>query len=41
MDSLLELFCPVDDFCQRFVPARQAQLLSAREIQDEVCNEDC
>jgi len=29
MDSLLELFCDVDDFCQSFVPAWKCQLLSS------------
>jgi transposase len=33
MNSLLELFCDVDDFCQSFVPGWQTQLLSAGEIQ--------
>lgn len=33
MDSLLELFCDVDDFCQTFVPVWQKQLLSAGEMQ--------
>ena len=33
MDSLLELFCDVDDFCQAFVPVWRKQLLSAGEIQ--------
>jgi len=33
MDSLLELFCNVDDFCQIFVPIWQKQLLSAGDIQ--------
>jgi hypothetical protein len=33
MDSLTELFCDVDDFCQSFVPAWQRQMLSAGEIQ--------
>ena len=33
MDSLLELFCDVDDFCQSFVPVWQKQMLSAGEIQ--------
>ncbi len=33
MDSLLELFCGVDDFCQSFVPAWQKQLFSAGGIQ--------
>jgi len=29
MDSLLELFCDVDDFCQTFVPVWKQQMLSA------------
>ncbi len=33
MDSLLELFCDVDDFCQSFLPVWRKQLLSAGEIQ--------
>lgn len=33
MDSLLELFCDVDDFCQTFVPIWQKQLLSRGDIQ--------
>jgi len=33
MDSLLELFCDVDDFCQDFLPVWRKQLLSAGEIQ--------
>jgi hypothetical protein len=33
MDSLLELFCSVDDFCQDFLPVWRKQLLSAGEIQ--------
>ena len=33
MDSLLELFCDVDDFCQSFVPKWQKQLVSDGEIQ--------
>ena len=33
MDSLLELFCDVDDFCQAFLPVWQKQLLTAGEIQ--------
>lgn len=32
MESLIELFCDVDDFCQTFVPVWQKQLLSAGEI---------
>jgi len=33
MESLTELFCDVDDFCQEFVCAWQNQLLSASKIQ--------
>ncbi len=33
MDSLLELFCDVDDFCPSFVPVWQKQMLTAGEIQ--------
>ncbi len=33
MDSLIELFCDVDDFCQPFGPAWRRQLRSAGEIQ--------
>jgi transposase len=33
MDSLTEMFCDVDDFCQSFVPAWQKQMLSTGEIQ--------
>lgn len=33
MNSLLELFCAVDDFCQVFVPVWRNQLLSVGEIQ--------
>jgi hypothetical protein len=33
MDSLLELFCDVDDYCQFFVPNWRSQLLSTGEIQ--------
>ena len=33
MDSLLELFCDVDDFCQSFVPVWQKQLVSAGDVQ--------
>ena len=33
MDSLLELFCNVDDFCQTFVPVWRKQLLAAGDIQ--------
>ncbi len=32
MDSLLELFCDVDDFCQAFVPAWQKKMLSPGAI---------
>jgi hypothetical protein len=33
MNSLTELFCNVDDFCQAFVPVWQEQQLSSGEIQ--------
>lgn len=33
MDSLTELFCDVDDFCQSFVPVWRKRMLSAGEIQ--------
>jgi len=33
MNSLLELFCDVDDFCQEFLPMWHKQLLLAGEIQ--------
>jgi transposase len=33
MNSLTELFCDVDDFCQSFVPIWRKQMLSAGEIQ--------
>jgi len=33
MDSLLELFCDVDDFCKSFLPVWQSQLLASGEIQ--------
>ena len=33
MDSLTELFCHVDDFCQIFVPVWQEQQLTNGEIQ--------
>ena len=33
MDSLLELFCDVDDFCQTFVPVWKQQMLSAGVLQ--------
>lgn len=33
MDSLLELFCDVDDFCQAFLPVWRKQLLATGEIQ--------
>jgi len=33
MDSLTELFCDVDDFCQVYVPIWQKQMLSEGEIQ--------
>ena len=29
MDSLLELFCDVDDFCKRFLPIWNQQLLAS------------
>jgi hypothetical protein len=29
MDSLLELFCDVDDFCQGFLPSLNQYLLSS------------
>jgi len=32
MDSLIELFCDVDDFCQSVVPIWQKQMLSTGEI---------
>ena len=35
MNSLLELFCDVDDFCQSFVPIWWEQMLSVGEIQRE------
>jgi len=35
MNSLLELFCDVDDFCQIFVPVWRKQLLSAGAIQHQ------
>jgi len=35
MNSLLELFCDVDDFCQEFLPMWRNQLFSAGEIQRE------
>jgi hypothetical protein len=35
MNSLLELFCDVDDFCQDFLPMWRNQLFSAGEIQRE------
>jgi hypothetical protein len=35
MNSLLELFCDVDDFCQDFLPRWRNQLFSAGEIQRE------
>jgi hypothetical protein len=34
MDSLLELFCDVDDFCQSFLPKWKEQLFSNGEIQE-------
>lgn len=33
MESLTELFCDVDDFCQSFAPSWQRQLVSTGEIQ--------
>jgi len=33
MDSLIELFCDLDDFCQSFPPVWRKQLLNAGEIQ--------
>ncbi len=33
MDSLLELFCDVDDFCKSFLPVWQKQMLTSGEIQ--------
>ncbi len=33
MNSLHDLFCDVDDFCQIFVPVWQKQLLSAGMVQ--------
>ena len=33
MDSLLELFCDVDDFCQEFLPVWRKQLVSAGAVQ--------
>ncbi len=33
MDSLLELFCDVDDCCKSFLPVWQRQLLASGEIQ--------
>lgn len=33
MDSLTELFCNVDDFCQDFLPVWRRQLLSAGKMQ--------
>lgn len=33
MESLTELFCNVDDFCQEFLPVWRKQLLSAGEVQ--------
>ena len=29
MDSLMELFCLMDDFCQEFEPALEKQLLGS------------
>jgi len=33
MDSLVEFFCAVDDFCKVFVPVWQKQMLTSGEIQ--------
>lgn len=33
MDSLVELFCAIDDFCKVFVPVWQKQMLTTGEIQ--------
>ena len=33
MDSLLELFCDVDDFCQAFLPFWNRQLLTSGQRQ--------
>jgi hypothetical protein len=33
MDSLLELFCDADDFCQKFEPVWQKRLLASGECQ--------
>jgi hypothetical protein len=33
MNSLVELFCHVDDFCQRFLPVWQSQLLARGVVQ--------
>ena len=33
MDSLLELFVHVDDFCQMFIPAMEQQLLQSGQRQ--------
>ena len=33
MDSLLELFCGVDDFCQAFLPVWRKQLLATGKTQ--------
>jgi len=33
MESLTELFCDVDDFCQEFLPVWRKQLLLVGEIQ--------
>ena len=30
-DSLLELFCDIDDFCQQFVPAWERQRIACQE----------
>ena len=33
MESLLELFCDVDDFCQEFLPFWNQQLLASGQKQ--------
>src|SRR5512140_2655870 len=35
MDSLLEVFCDADDFCQKFEPAWKKRLLASGECQRE------
>jgi len=32
MDSLVELFCDVDDFCNEFMPVWEQQLLGSVDI---------